>query len=247
VTYRAMIVDDEKLARQRLQKMLTVHSDTIRVVAEAENGNRALELLKSHPIDVIFLDIQMPGMSGFELLEKLDDPPYIIFSTAFDQYALQAFDTNSLDYLLKPIEKDRLARSIGKLEKAMKSDQNDFQEKLDAVLNAMVQPKIRKFPVKAGDKTFLIDYASILYFLAEDKYVKLQTIDTSYYLSDTLNNIAAKVPGDTFVRAHRSVVVNVDAIKEIHKWFAGKYRIVMNDKERTTLPLSRNMRHLISL
>ena len=117
MTYRAMIVDDEKLARQRLQKMLTVHSDTIRVVAEAENGNRALELLKSHPIDVIFLDIQMPGMSGFELLEKLDDPPYIIFSTAFDQYALQAFDTNSLDYLLKPIEKRPIGQEYWKIGK----------------------------------------------------------------------------------------------------------------------------------
>lgn len=239
---KTILIDDEPLAINRLRRLLGKHSDTIDIIGEAANGAEGLTLIEAEQPDLIFLDIEMPLLNGFEMLSRVTAMPLVVFATAFDQYAIRAFEENSIDYLLKPIEADRLTRTIQKIRAMV--ERNDMQhtgsnpmtESMMKLL-AQMQPKkeIYSISVKTGEKIILIPLSDIVYFEAEDKYVFLATTDGQKYLTTyTLTTLNDKLP-DSFVRISRSALVNRHKIAEIHRHFDGKFLLAMNDKKGTKL------------
>lgn len=239
---KTILVDDESLAISRLRRLLSKHHDTIEIVGDATNGAEGLTLIESEHPDLIFLDIEMPLLNGFEMLARLTTMPMVVFSTAFDQYAIRAFEENSIDYLLKPIEAERLARTVQKIRALVeRSDmtQSNANPMTDSVMRllAQMQPKkeIYSISVKTGEKIKLVPLSDIAYFEAEDKYVFLSTTDGQKFLTTyTLTTLDEKLP-ETFVRVSRSVMVNRHKIAEVHRHFDGKFLLAMNDKKGTKL------------
>lgn len=239
---KTILIDDESLAISRLRRLLDKHQDTIEVIGEAANGAEGLTLIETEQPDLIFLDIEMPLLNGFEMLSRLTTMPMVVFATAFDQYAIRAFEENSLDYLLKPIEADRLARTVQKIRTLVERSEphypttNPMTESIMKLLTQM-QPKkeIHSISVKTGEKIRLIPLCDIAFFEAEDKYVFLATMDGQKYLTTyTLTTLNEKLP-DTFVRVSRSALINRHKIAEIHRHFDGKFMLAMNDKKGTKL------------
>ncbi len=239
---RTILIDDEPLAISRLRRLLGKHNDTIDLIGEAANGAEGLTLIEAERPDLIFLDIEMPLLSGFDMLSRLTAMPMVIFATAFDQYAIRAFEENSIDYLLKPIEAERLARTIHKIKAlversdTMQAMVNPMTESVMKLLEQM-QPKkqVHSISVKTGEKIVLIPLSDIAYFEAEDKYVFLATTAGQKFLTTyTLTTLHEKLP-DTFVRVSRSALVNRHKIMEIHRHFDGKFMLAMGDKKGTML------------
>lgn len=244
---KTILIDDEPLAISRLRRLLITHADIIDVIGDAANGAEGLTLIEAKQPDLIFLDIEMPLLNGFEMLSRLTAMPMVIFATAFDQYAIRAFEENSIDYLLKPIEPDRLARSIQKIRALVERNEStkpaispmtEQMMKLLAQMQLSATPakkEIYSISVKTGDKIILIPLSDIAYFEAEDKYVFLATQDGQKFLTSyTLTTLNEKLP-DTFVRISRSAMVNQHKISEIHRHFDGKFVLAMTDKKETKL------------
>jgi two-component system LytT family response regulator len=239
---KTILIDDETLAISRLRRLLDKHRDSVEIIGDAANGAEGLTLLESRQPDLIFLDIEMPLLNGFEMLSRLTTMPMVVFATAFDQYAIRAFEENSIDYLLKPIEAERLARTIQKIRTLVERTDggqpanNAMSESVMRLL-AHMQPKkeIYSISVKTGEKIKLVPLSDIAYFEAEDKYVFLATMDGQKFLTTyTLTTLNEKLP-DTFVRISRSVMVNRHKITEVHRHFDGKFMLAMSDKKGTKL------------
>lgn len=236
---KALIIEDEPLAQKRLRRLLEEHADVIEIVGEASNGLEGLGLIKIKNPDVIFLDIEMPVMNGFEMLRELEHPPRIIFTTAYEDYAIKAFEENSIDYLLKPVEKERLAKAIDKLKRL--SPEANTNGHLQKVMDA-IQPKkeFKAFPVKVGDKMLLIKPEEIAYLEARDKYVFIITLNNAEYITDfSLTSLEEKLPAP-FMRVHRAFIVNTEKIKEIHCAMSGSFTMVMTDKNHTNIHTGRS-------
>ena len=239
---KTLLIDDESLAVSRLRRLLDKHRDTFEVVGEASNGAKGLTLIEAERPDVIFLDIEMPLLNGFEMLSKVTTVPMVVFATAFNQYAIRAFEENSVDYLLKPIEAERLSRTAQKIRSLVERNEgsetasNPMTESVMRLL-AQMQPKkeIYSISVKTGEKIILVPLSDIAYFEAEAKYVFLSTVDGQKYLTNyTLTTLNEKLP-DTFVRISRSAMVNRHKIGEVHRHFDGKFVLAMTDKKGTKL------------
>lgn len=227
--YRALLVDDETAARRMLQTLLQPHAAFIKVVGEAKNGIEAVRMINTEKPDLVFLDIQMPGYSAFEVLQQVDHQPNIIFTTAYEEYALKAFETFSVDYLLKPIRQERMDAALEKLKTFGKSASSDF-EKIGQLQGVIEQKKPTAFPVKLGDRILLFRYENISHFEADDKYVSLFTSDGKRYLTDdTLSGLERKLPAN-FIRVQKSFIINKEKIRELHKHFNGRYLLIMDDK-----------------
>ncbi|RMF66412.1 MAG: DNA-binding response regulator [Calditrichaeota bacterium] len=244
--FRTLLVDDEPLALQRLRRLLRPHAGVIEIVGEAGGGEEALRLIRELQPDLIFLDIQMPECNGFEVLERLDDPPLIIFSTAYDEFALKAFETNAIDYLVKPVDPRRLARAVEKLQRLTSEQRGLFQRQLQDLLRAVSQSGKKRLQVKIGDRILLLESGEIYFFRAADKYVEAHTFDQTYLLNQSLNELEKTLPSDDFVRIHRSALINLNHLAEIIRDY-GQYKVRMRDKQRTVLPVSRGMKGNLGL
>lgn len=239
--YRTLISDDEQPARDRLKKLLTEYSDKIEVIGEARNGFECLEMIDRLKPDLLFLDIQMPGLNGFEVLQQTSHSPIVIFCTAYDEYALKAFETNSIDYIVKPVKAERIQKSIEKLD-SLKSNTNkqEMLRLIDSYIGQMPKKEITNMPVRVGDRMLFVKIEEIVYFSAEEKYVTIHTKERKSYLSDlTLKNLEDKLD-EKFLRVHRSLLVNVNRIKEIDKHFGSRYILKMDDNVQTKLVTGRN-------
>lgn len=229
---RTIIIDDEKLARSRLRRMLGEYED-IDLLGEAQNGQEGLALIEKYTPDLIFLDIKMPQLSGFEMLTQLKQSPYVIFTTAYDQYALQAFEANTIDYLLKPISHAKLARAISKIARILQQglpNPIDLERIIQVI--AAKQSHIKRFSVKVGERIFIIPDEEIYFFHAEDKYTFLNTAKANHIIPFALKELEEKLNPDRFCRVHRSYIINLEKIEAIHKWFGGKLQLKMkNGKE----------------
>ncbi len=236
----AMIVDDEPAARRLMQSLLKDYSDIIKVMGEAGNGREALEKIEALKPDVVFLDIQMPDMTGFEVLEKLNYKPNIIFTTAYEQYAIKAFETFSVDYLLKPIKEERLQHTIDKLKQFGRINPSlNMQALQDIIRQVQVQPKATALSIRTGDRITLLRFEQIAYLEAEDKYVYIHMAEGQKHLTDqTLSALTEKLPPQ-FFRIQKSYIINKDKIKEMHRHFNGRYLFVMDDKAGTKLTSGR--------
>lgn len=235
--WKTIIIDDEQLARQRIKRLLKEYSE-LTIIAEAENGAEGLLLIEQHQPDLIFLDIEMPILNGFEMLAKLKHSPKVVFTTAYDQYAIKAFEEGSIDYLLKPIELERLDKTIKKLKQ---TNLVPAQLNLDELIKKINrQTEIKTLTVKLGDKILLIKLSDIINIQAEDKYVFLHTVDGKKHLTDfTLSVLEEKLPED-FIRIHRSDIINTNYIKEIRKGFNGALIFVLNNQAETKVSSSRS-------
>lgn len=236
--FRAIIVEDEKLARNRLKKLLKEHEGIIEVVGEADNGEDGYDLANKLKPDLIFLDIQMPILNGFEMLEYLEYSPKIIFTTAYEEYAIAAFEANSIDYILKPIKAERLELTINKISKIHSPDKSSLEmEKVMKVLESFQTDKDERdsIAVSVGDKIVFIKFKDISFFKAEDKYVFIHDNNNQRHIIDySLTSLEKKLPSN-FARVHRAFILNMEKVKEIHKGFNGKYIFIIDDIEKTQI------------
>ena len=247
MNYRTILIDDELLALERLKRLLEPYSEIVGIIDCAYDGRDAVEKINRLKPELIFLDIQMPELNGFEVLEQIDFLPLIIFSTAYNEYALKAFETNSIDYLLKPVEPERLKVSIEKLKRLTTGEKDTFREKLDRLLSELKKPSIKRLQVTVGDSIFMLNVCDICFFRAADKYVEAGTYDKTYLLSKTLNQLEQELSLDDFVRIHRSAIINLNHLEKIFRWFGGRYKVRLNDKNKTELDVSRNSRHKLGI
>ncbi|MBI5857067.1 MAG: response regulator transcription factor [Sphingobacteriales bacterium] len=234
--YKAIIVDDEPAARRLMKNLLLEHTDTVEVIGEAGNGREAIEKIESLRPDLVFLDIQMPDLTGFEVIEKLQRKPNIIFTTAYEQYAIKAFETFSIDYLLKPIREERLEQSISKLKNFGKLDSGIDITGLQQIIQQLKAPqKATALPIKTGDRINLLRFENICYLEAQDKYVFIFTTEGQKHLTDqSLTLLEEKLPPQ-FYRVQKSYIINKEKIKEMHKHFNGRYLFTMDDKNSTRI------------
>ncbi len=237
--YKTIIIDDEPPARERLSKLLGNFPETIEIIAQAKNGREAKEKIETLQPDVIFLDIEMPGLSGFELLEKLEVLPIVVFCTAYDQYSLKAFETNSIDYLVKPVRLERLEKTIEKLKLF---DRNLSSKNLLTVMKEMSQLKEAKqmtsITVKKGDRLIFIKLEAVSHFEASEKYVTVHVENETHLSEQSLLQLEQKLPSN-FLRVHRSVIINTDCVKEVQKYFNSRYVLTLNTIKKVNITTGR--------
>jgi len=234
---RVLVVDDEELARARVKDLLAGH-DEFECVGEAGNGITAVDSIKALRPDIVLLDIQMPGMNGFEVIEALDEVPLIIFATAYDEYAIKAFEVNSIDYLLKPISKERFAEALARARGLL--DEEDGLEQTIGRIAELVQPSgINRLPVTKGKRIVLLDPGDVIRIEASDELVFVHTKSEKYLINMTMAELEQRLDPKSFFRTHRSSIVNLDHVLEIVPWFGGKYQVIVDDDKRTEVVLSR--------
>jgi two-component system LytT family response regulator len=246
---RAYLVDDEPLAIERLTRLLAPF-DNLQIVASATDPAQALEYLNNEsdePIDVLFLDIQMPVLNGFDLLAKLKVQPFVIFTTAYDEYALRAFEVNSIDYLVKPVETTQLARALKKLGRLRPVPKPDWQrdptallEQLAASLRAPQPDYPRRIASRVGERISFLDLEQVTHFMAHDKLTYAVVNGHRHSIDQTIAELERRLDPARFLRIHRSALVNIDWIHEVNSWFAGKVILSLKDSQRTQIPVARD-------
>ena len=252
MTINTLIVDDEKPAREELAYLLKAFPD-IHLVAQGKNGLEAVNLIKEHAPDLVFLDVQMPGLDGFAVLRRLVERkielPHVVFATAFDHYAVQAFDVNAVDYVLKPFDKSRIAKAIQRARREIEAEVSptdrleQLVKRFGAAQNGAAKAPAAapsKILVNAQQKLLLIDADDMIFATIGDGLISIVARDlegTSNYR--TLDELEDALASDSFWRAHRSYLVNLHHIKEVVPWFKSTFMLKMNDKNKTEVPVSR--------
>ena len=242
---RVYLVDDEPLALKRLTRLLN-QTGRAEIIGSTTDPAEAIKYLTKNPVDALFLDIQMPGMNGFELLAKLPGQPSVVFTTAFDQYALNAFEVNSIDYLLKPIEAAHLDRALTKLERLRGGAGGSAEaERLRAVVLELAKRFPERIASRVGDRVVFVDLASVTHFYAKDKLTYASTSAKDYVVDNTISELEQKLDPAQFVRIHRATLLNVKYIEEMNSWFGGGMVVRLKDGKRTELQVARDrVRHL---
>ncbi len=240
---RAFPVDDEPLALNRLSRLLT-DTGRVEVVGSSSDPVEAIEDVRTHAIDVLFTDIQMPGLSGFQMLAKLESPPFVVFTTAYSEYALQAFEVNSIDYLVKPVDTKQLERALNKLDRIRSGAEP--RPELEILLNrlAATLPKAKEYPSRLpsriGDKIEFVEVARVTHFYASDKLTYAATPKKDYVIDRTVSELEETLDAERFIRIHRSTIVNLEYVKELHSWFAERLMVRLNDGKGTELTVARD-------
>ncbi|KPK84302.1 MAG: LytR family transcriptional regulator [Bacteroides sp. SM23_62_1] len=232
---KAIIVEDEKLARELIKNYLMDHPD-IQITGEYEDGFSGLKAINEFKPDLVFLDIQMPKLTGFEMLEVLDHKPSIIFITAFDQYAIKAFEMNAVDYLLKPYSRERFSLAITKARERLDSGDVDITDKL--IHHMDKQPEsIHRIIVRSRSKIHVLPVDELCYIKAEDDYVMLYTRDNKFLKQKTMRYFESHLPPEDFVRIHRSYIVRLNEISQMQLYEKDSYIVIL--KDGTKLPVSK--------
>jgi DNA-binding LytR/AlgR family response regulator len=246
-----IIIDDEQLAREELAYLLKSVND-VHVLAEGKNGVEAVHLIREHSPDLVFLDVQMPGLDGFAVVKKLLDKkvalPQLVFATAFDQYAVKAFEVNAVDYLLKPFDKKRVEQAVEKARarRIARSGESHTSEKLEQLVKLLEQQQkpardSNKIMVRSGGRMILVDQKDICFATIEDGVI---SVSTSHFEGQsncrTLEELLENLDPKYFWRAHRGFVVNIDRIREVVPWFKSSFQLRMDDKKHTEIPVSRS-------
>jgi two-component system, LytTR family, response regulator len=236
MTCRVVIADDEMLARKRLRMMLETKSEYT-IVAECGDGPETVEAILQHEPDLLFLDIKMPALDGFDVLEALDAarvPPAIVFVTAFDAYAVKAFDVSATDYLLKPFNAQRLDRALGRVSERL--DASGLEPRLRTFLETLRSERAYpdRFLVRAANHLYFVREADIEWIDAADNYVRLHAGGRPHFVRDTMKAFMAKLNPDRFIRVHRSVIVNIDQVQKLEPHGHGEYLITLRDGSRVT-------------
>ena len=220
-TFRTIIIDDERLAREEMKRALKSYPE-FEIIGEASHVDEAKVMIEETIPDIIFLDIHMPGKSGFDLLEELTIVPEVVFTTAYDQYAVKAFELNALDYLVKPLREERFAKTIEKV-KAELVKKEDMKK--------IVLPMHRKIFIKDGEKCHFIPLSDIYFIESLDNYARLYFGNQKAMIKSSLNLLEEKLDATVFFRVNRSQIINTQYIKEIHPYFNNKLQISLTTGE----------------
>jgi two-component system, LytTR family, response regulator len=239
-TLRAIVVDDEPIARELLVAML-VEAETevpVEVVAECGNARDAIEAIREHAPDMVFLDIQMPDGDGFSVIEAIgtENMPPIIFVTAYDQYALRAFDVVAVDYLLKPFDEERLGRTLRRVQERVQRPTGEAEQRLVALLEEMRGRRTyaTRLAVDAERHLTFVPTSEIVWIEAKGRHSLVHTAKASFLMREGISNIEERLDPAEFVRIHRSYAVRLDQVREVHRWFRGDYHIVLKDGTKLT-------------
>jgi two-component system LytT family response regulator/two-component system response regulator LytT len=243
-TLSALIVDDERLAREELSFLLNDFPD-VEVLQSASNGIEALEMIEELEPELVFLDVQMPGLDGLGVISKLREKggplPHFVLTTAFDQYAVEAFRLEALDYLLKPVEKVRLAESVARARRIMEERQRDQERSDESNASKNANPATRtKLLVRANNRNLIVDAQDLVYATIDEGMI---TVVTSHFEGQsnyrTIEELQSNLDPNLFWRVHRSFLVNINKIKEVIPWFKSSFQLKMDDKKQTEIPVSR--------
>jgi two-component system LytT family response regulator len=238
MTIRAVIVDDEPLARRRIRSLL-VEAEDVEVIAECANGKEAIQAIEESPPDLLFLDIQMPELDGFDVLQAIGvgHVPVVIFVTAYDQFALRAFEAHALDYLLKPFDDERFEAALQRARERIRQQQGgDLDRRLRALLEEVRGDRgyLQRLVVPTGPRSVFIRTEEIDWIEAERNYIRLHVGGRSYLLRESLSHIEAALDPAKFCRIHRSTIVNIDRIQAVESLFQGEYLVVLHDGTKLT-------------
>jgi two-component system, LytTR family, response regulator len=245
-----LLVDDEPFARESLNVFLAEH-EGFRVIGECSNGLQAIQAINQHKPDLVFLDVQMPEVNGFEVLNEIETehPPVVIFATAYEKYALQAFEANAIDYLLKPFDRSRFREAIQKAVRFINGSNGERLSQIRELLRSYDKLKSaagqfkRRILVKETKKYFLVDLDDVYFFEASGDYVVMHKQQSTHLINDSMNNLETKLDPQQFVRIHRSTIVNVRYIDSLQPYFNGEFHITV--KNGAKLKLSRNYKDKI--
>lgn len=250
---RALIIDDEPLLRERVRTLLTEYRD-IELVGECRDGQEAANMILAERPDLIFLDIQMPELDGFEVIKAISDEylPAIVFITAFDEYAIRAFEVNAIDYLLKPINESRfeqaMQRTIDRLKQPDRHEP-DFDRKLQDLISGLrtSQSYTTRFVVRSGSKLSFVRASDVDWIDVADNYVRLHVSGREHLVRDTLKSVESQLNPEMFVRVHRSIIINLDRVESVEPYFHGEYVITIKDgaRLRTSRSYSERLRTLL--
>jgi two-component system LytT family response regulator/two-component system response regulator LytT len=238
-TLRTLVVDDEKLARDRLVGFLS-RLDGVELVGQAENGIEALALIEAQHPDLVFLDVQMPGMDGFEVLKALRERPHVVFATAYDEYAIRAFEVQAVDYLLKPFARARVEAAVDRVRSRMVTERPGPD--LDDVLRRLEERQkvyVTQLPVYAGKRIMILPVTDVLWFGVEYRLVYAHTQERGFMTNYTLRELEERLDPEVFFRAHKSSLVNLRHVREIVPWFGGRFKLLMRDAANSEVVLSR--------
>jgi two-component system LytT family response regulator len=234
---RAFLVDDEALALKRLQRMLAA-GKRVQIVGTSTDPVEAVPAIQEAKPDILFLDIEMPGMTGFEMLAHLQLQPWVVFTTAYDRYALEAFGVNSVDYLLKPIEAAQLDRALDKIERLRG---NGASPDVTELIRRLAPPSYPdRVASKVGEKIEFVDLDQVTHFFASDKLTFAATPAKNFAVDYSIQELEQKLDPGRFVRVHRATLVNVAHVQELHSWFAGGLMVRLKDPKHTELKVSRD-------
>jgi two-component system LytT family response regulator len=250
VRIRTIIVDDEELARRGL-RALSQRCEDLELICECRNGREAVEAILRHRPDLVFLDVQMPGKTGFDVISALNDSqrPHVVFVTAFDKFALRAFEVHALDYLLKPVNEERFDAAVVRVREAMShaTDSAMVQRVRQVAADLQVVPAplmaaaVDRLPIKTNDgRIMVIRVLDIDWIEADGDYISVHTKGKSWLIRETIAAMELRLALSGFVRIHRSTLVNTERVKELRPRDKGEYTVVLNDG--TELKLTRNYR-----
>lgn len=237
--WRAYLVDDEPLALQRLKRLL-LERDDVQVVGETTDPEEAVAALSADLPDLCFLDIQMPVLSGFDVLARIPRQPAVIFTTAYDRYALQAFEVNSVDYLLKPVDTQQLNRALKKVDRLRGQDMHGLIEALQQSLRTPSPVYLQRIASRLGDKLCFVDLPAVTHFFAEDKLTYAATESRNHCVDHTISELESKLDPKDFIRIHRATIVNVGFIKELSTLPGGGFSVRLKDAKNTILIVARD-------
>lgn len=232
---RVIIVDDEPLARERIRTLAAAHAD-LEVVAECEDGASAVETIERLQPDLIFLDVQMPELDGFEVLEALEARPAVIFITAYDEHAVRAFEVNAVDYLLKPVEPARFEAALARVRSRSGERDPARDAALELVLQELrrVRQRTARLVIRDGSKVGFVAVDQVDWIDASGNYARLHTASGIHLLRETLKQLEQRLDPDRFVRIHRSLIVNLERITSVEPYFHGEYTLTLKDGTRLT-------------
>lgn len=243
---RCIVVDDEMPARDEIIYLLN-EIGGVEILGEASNGENALNLVKNRKPDIVFLDINMSGMDGFDIVDeilRLNYSPLIVFVTAYDQYAIKAFEINAIDYILKPIKKERLDKTIKRIKFLLTNDieRLNNESKLKQLFKKINQSrdKVNRICVYQNGKYIPLNPREILYITTIGRNTIIRSKAGQFTTNHTLAEMEEKLSDYNFFRSHRSYLINLDEVKEIHNWFNGTFQIVLNGVEDIKVAVSRN-------
>jgi two-component system LytT family response regulator len=236
---RALIVDDERLARQRLRRLISREPEIV-VLAECANADEAVDIIRDHPTDLMFLDIQMPGRGGFDLISKIgvDTVQAIVFVTAYDQHAIRAFEVHAQDYLLKPFSESRFRQSVQRVRDVLSQPQGslrDLRRKQRSEDLSARQAQSNSLMIPLGERILFLKMHDVDWIEAEDNYVRVHAGRQSYLLRETMSAFESKLDPARFARIHRSTIVNLDMVTEFHQLINGEYSVVLRDGKQLRL------------
>jgi two-component system LytT family response regulator/two-component system response regulator LytT len=239
-TLRTLVVDDEKLARDRLRGFLASLGG-VELIGEAANGLEAVQMIEERRPDLVFLDVQMPGMNGFEVLRALPGrAPQVVFATAYDEYAIRAFEVQAIDYLLKPFARTRVEEAVGRVRNRLKQGDPGFD--VEAVVRRLEEGRkayVTQISAHSGRRILLLPVEDVQWFGVENRLVYLHTSERAFMTNYTLRDLEERLDPELFFRVHKASLVNLRHVKEIVPWFGGRYRLAMRDHAKSEVAVSR--------